>query len=71
MTPDPEAVTRISTTCYATLLRDARVKLGLADTSTLDDLLKRVIHGNAEQDLSLDAYLRLATRYLTTNRDKP
>jgi hypothetical protein len=59
---------RISTSCYAARFRDAKAKLGLDEHATLDDVLKRVIHGNAEQTLSLEAWLKLGKTFLNDDR---
>jgi hypothetical protein len=59
---------RISTSCYAKNYHDARIKLGLDEFATLDDILKRVIHGNADQQLSLQAWLTLGKRFLHEDR---
>jgi hypothetical protein len=63
-----ETPTRVSTTCYATRFSEAKAKLGLDDHATLDDLLRRVIHGNAEQELSLEAWMQLGKKFFNTER---
>ncbi len=62
-------MTRISTTCYATRLSEAKVKLGLDEHATLDDVLRRVIHGNADQQLSLEGWLQLGKHFII-NQDR-
>jgi len=59
---------RACTTCYASRLKEAKVKLGLDECATLDDLLKRIIHGDTDQQLSLQAWLTLGKRFLNEDR---
>jgi hypothetical protein len=66
--PSMEPPTRISTTCYAHRLREAKIKLGLPENATVDDILRRVIHGNAEQELSLEAWLQLGKKFINQDR---
>jgi hypothetical protein len=66
--PSMETPTRISTTCYAHRLAEAKIKLGLPENATLDDILKRVIHGNADQQLSLEGWLQLGKKFINQDR---
>jgi hypothetical protein len=59
-----DTLTRISTSCSATRFAEAKAKLGLDEHATLDDCLKRIIHGNAEQELSLEAWLQLGKKFI-------
>jgi len=59
---------RISTSCYASKLADAKLKLGLDPNDTLDKVLDRVIHGDADQQLSLQAWLTLGKRFINEDR---
>jgi hypothetical protein len=59
----PDTIRR--TTSYFTAhMEAAKIKLNLPPNSTLDDVLRRVIHGNAEQDLSLQAWLMLGKKFI-------
>jgi hypothetical protein len=60
--------TRISTSCSATRFSEAKAKLGLDEHATLDDVLKRVIHGNADQQLSLEGWLILGKKFINNDR---
>jgi hypothetical protein len=59
---------RISTSCYAAKLAAAKVRLGLDPHETLDKVLDRVIHGDTDQQLSLQAWLTLGKRFLDNDR---
>jgi hypothetical protein len=59
--------TRISTSCSATRFSEAKAKLGLDEHATMDDVLKRVIHGNADQQLSLEGWLQLGKHFIINN----
>jgi len=61
-------LTRISTSCYAAKLADAKLKLGLDPNDTLDKVLDRVIHGDADQQLSLEAWLKLGKTFIHNDR---
>jgi len=63
-----EPMPRISTSCSATRLSEAKAKLGLDEHATLDDLLKRVTHGNADQELSLEGWLMLGKKFIEQDR---
>jgi hypothetical protein len=58
----------MNTTCYAKNYREACIKLGLDEHATMDDILKRVIHGNSDQQLSLEAWLQLGKTFLINDR---
>jgi hypothetical protein len=36
--------------------------------SSVDDILKRVIHGNAEHELSLEAWMQMGKKFFNTER---
>jgi hypothetical protein len=59
---------RMTTSCYARHYKEARIKLGLDEYATLDDLLRRVIHGDTNQQLSLQAWLTLGKRFINEDR---
>jgi hypothetical protein len=58
------------TSCYASLMSTAKAKCGLPETATLDDLLKRVIHGDTERELSFEAAFTVAMKAFN-NGQKP
>ena len=60
----PDTIRQI-TSCHAENMNAAKIKLNLPLSATLDTLLLRVIHGNAEQDLSLEGWLMLGRKFLT------
>jgi hypothetical protein len=60
----PDTIRQI-TSCYAENMEAAKIKLHLPPNATLDDVLRRVIHGNAKQDLSLEGWLMLGKKFIT------
>ncbi len=60
--------TRISTSCSATRFSEAKAKLGLSETATLDEVLKRVIHGDTDKQLSLEGWLILGKKFINQDR---
>ena len=76
MTPVPrdhltsmtDTLTRISTSCSATRFSEAKAKLGLDEHATLDDLLRGVIHGDTDKQLSLEGWLILGKRFINNDR---
>jgi hypothetical protein len=53
---------RSTTSYYTRRMEEAKVKLGLPPNATLDDLLRRVIHGDVNQELSFDAAFEVAMK---------
>ena len=63
----PDTIRQI-TSCYAENMEAAKIKLNLPPNASLDTVLLRVIHGNAEQDLSLEGWLMLGKKFINTDR---
>ena len=53
---------RSTSSFYTQRFADAKVKLNLPTNATLDDLFKRVIHGDVNQELSFDAAFEVAMK---------